>query len=577
MNYETETLDDRPVPELAADLGWQGLVAGDYKYAVIRLATVALARVNYLLWAGVELFPSEIRTPPDDGVLMNCGDARVLVSRTSMPVQEALTWYEQAWQGAATVPRKPISVLTGSLGPEPSGRWFVLRDDLPFSPAWHLVPRTHRLVPMDELPDILSEMVRGMATTPRFQRAREWLEAQLHFDILAHDDWVGGIALVAPNPIQRACNIRIVDRGPSHETIEFHGKPRVGVSVAGVEAVFQERRAGGAGWRASVQLDRFGAARTTVPGQIDALGTQIVCPRRGLLHEDLPASFFRSFTILGAETVRTRESQPPRRRRSDPIPKPLNTPVREPLPVSASSLPVDPLRRLRLLQEDRDNRFGVYRPLRVRTAPEDIMVFGGDRAEAVSFIQRQVARARYRVLFLDPYFEPADLLEFAYATEQRGVAINALFAPRLTFLRGRVETAPEDVSSNGAWLERAMNRMAVPDEGFGPIDIRVMRQRRFHDRFLQVDDTLWHCGHSFNSVGSGEISVMSRVARPQELITVIEAAFEDAEPFPAFWARESAATQTRQNLAVRIASVLRQAATYLESMGQGQVRIEDDA
>src|SRR4051794_30230541 len=173
---------------------------------------------------------------------------------------------------------------------------------------------------MDEPPELLNEMVRRMAEVPRFKRTREWLEAQLHFDVLAHDDWLGGIALVAPNPIQRTSVVRIVAHGSRHETIELRGQPRVGANVYEVEAVFQERRAGGAGWRASVQLDQFGAARATMPGEIDTLGYQIVSPRGGLLQEDLPAHFFRSLSVRVGEPVRERVSQPSRRRRSAPPP-----------------------------------------------------------------------------------------------------------------------------------------------------------------------------------------------------------------------------------------------------------------
>src|SRR4051794_33698494 len=63
MNWETNTFDEPLVPELAADLGWQGLMVGDYACAVVRLATVIQAQINYLVWAGVELLPGEIRPP----------------------------------------------------------------------------------------------------------------------------------------------------------------------------------------------------------------------------------------------------------------------------------------------------------------------------------------------------------------------------------------------------------------------------------------------------------------------------------------------------------------------------------
>ena len=59
-------------------------------------------------------------------------------------------------------------------------------------------------------------------------------------------------------------------------------------------------------------------------------------------------------------------------------------------------------------------------------------------------------------------------------------------------------------------------RFRDPAQEFGDIDIRVSRISRLHDRFLQVDDVVWHSGHSFNQMGKGEISLMTLVAEPAE-------------------------------------------------------------
>ena len=44
--------------------GWPTLVEGDYSVGVIRLVTFVRARINYLLFASVELLPVEMPVPP---------------------------------------------------------------------------------------------------------------------------------------------------------------------------------------------------------------------------------------------------------------------------------------------------------------------------------------------------------------------------------------------------------------------------------------------------------------------------------------------------------------------------------
>jgi hypothetical protein len=53
---------------------------------------------------------------------------------------------------------------------------------------------------------------------------------------------------------------------------------------------------------------------------------------------------------------------------------------------------------------------------------------------------------------------------------------------------------------------------------------------------LQIDDIIWHAGHSFNKVGDGEISLMTFVSQPAELARVLAETFAEAEPFEIWWA-----------------------------------------
>lgn len=535
METVSETLD--PLEAVPPPPAWAGLVRGDYQLAVVRVATLIRQKENHLLWASVELLPVEIAPPPDAGDHMAIGTDRLVFSRTVLSFADAMAWYEAGLAGSFTVPGKTVSIVAGGLGAEPPGRWFVLRNDLPFSPDWHLGGRVHRLVPMVTVAAPVLEMASGMTTIGRFRRARLWLEERLHFDLLAHDDWLGSVVLVAPNPVARTCGARIVARGDGRETVQVTAQPRTGVSVAGLCIVFQERRAGAAGWRDQVPLDLLGRASTTVPAEIDALGHELVCPVRGLLHEDLPAPFFRSFTVGMPSTVRQRVVHPPRRRRTGPAPPAYRANVREIDAVSATPAPErDALRRLQRLQRQREDRFGDARPLEADRGRPAFRVFASDREEAVDFVRRLIAGARRRLLFVDPYFGAADLLEFAYAAEAKGIAVSVLLSPLPKLLKQAPIDGPPGTETNGNWLNQLIGDMASPDSGFGAVDVRVATEARIHDRFLVVDDQVWHCGHSFNKVGGGELSAMGRVAQPLELLRALDQVFERGAPFAAWYA-----------------------------------------
>ena len=148
------------------------------------------------------------------------------------------------------------------------------------------------------------------------------------------------------------------------------------------------------------------------------------------------------------------------------------------------------------------------------------------------WIRELIASARSQILFVDPYLDADDLQEFATAASYQGVAIRGLLNPRPG--RNRHADANGDLFGN-QMLER-IQAFRDPVQEFGDIDIRVSRISRLHDRFLQVDDVVWHSGHSFNQMGKGEISLMTLVAEPAETREVLAEAFAEAEPFETYWA-----------------------------------------
>jgi hypothetical protein len=509
-------------PDAAGHRGWRGLISADYDRAIVRMAIIERQQVRQLLFAWVELLPPEIPSPPESAYdPQTFKRTRLACCRIEMGLDEALAWYEAAWSGQVTWPRQTDGIGTSGITPEPPVKRFGLRTEPPpFSPGWHLTPRVHQLVAGQDQTGLVAELASGMATVEAFQRARIWLEERLHFDVLAHDAWFGSVVLVAPNPVMRRVGERIAAREGGAEIVEVNVLPRRGQDPSAMTVTFEERRGDADGLYQVSQLDPQGYATVRFEGMVAEHAIAISCPTRGLLHRTPQASFLRHVETYWVPPPSTKPITIPKRKagRSETTQLAMITPRRP----QRGEPPVSGLRRLAELEERQRRRFGVLRPLSVGPEARDTFIFKSDRGEAVAEIQRLIGRAEERVIFVDPFFSPPDVLQFATAIRREGIAI--------AMLVGRLESDPDKPPPGlppgltaEAWFEQVVAELAA-DSLLKPacVDLKVFADGGgFHDRFLVVDREVWLCGHSFNKVGDGEFSLMTRLSRPDETLSLI--------------------------------------------------------
>ena len=395
------------------------------------------------------------------------------------------------------------------------------------------------MTPMGEPAAPIASLLAKLGQNDRVERIRQWLEARLHFDVLAHDEWLGGVALVLPNPLFRDHGGWIAGRTAKGEVLEAGGAARRGASLDGVQVIFQEERAGGLGHFAQGPVDPGGRASTEVTGEVDRLGHRVVCARRGLLHDDPPAWFFRSISSSVSTSSRVRVANVPARSKGE-APRQVQFHVSKPPP--PDDPPRNALFRVMQLQARQANRTGAVGPQKPDLDGDDCRVFErANRDATVAFLRRLIGRARRRVTFVDPWFEAADLPDFAYAPSFEGVDVEVLLGPRDADLRKAPDFGAEGIATKGDWMVSELAVMRAPDKGFGSVEARVTTRHSFHDRFLRIDDEIWHCGHSFNGVARTGISAMTHVGRPARLSALIDEVFRQSVPFESYWARTSKA------------------------------------
>lgn len=138
--------------------------------------------------------------------------------------------------------------------------------------------------------------------------------------------------------------------------------------------------------------------------------------------------------------------------------------------------------------------------IRTSTPPAEMVFFEGDFYTARVALENLVRSASHRVIVIDAY-------------------VSALTLDILNVRKSGVEAIIYTMGV-GQGMQRLMNEhdRLFPD---AHIDIRKW-SKESHDRWLVIDDTLYHCGHSLNANGGHKISAITRIGiSPEDILSVV--------------------------------------------------------
>ena len=138
--------------------------------------------------------------------------------------------------------------------------------------------------------------------------------------------------------------------------------------------------------------------------------------------------------------------------------------------------------------------------IRTSIPPAEMVFFEGDFYTARVALENLVSSANHRVIVIDAY-------------------VSALTLDFLNIRKSGVEAIIYTVGV-GQGMQRLMNEhdRLFPD---AHIDIRKW-SKESHDRWLVIDDTLYHCGHSLNANGGHKISAITRMGiSPEDILSVV--------------------------------------------------------
>lgn len=134
--------------------------------------------------------------------------------------------------------------------------------------------------------------------------------------------------------------------------------------------------------------------------------------------------------------------------------------------------------------------------IRTSTPPAEMVFFEGDFYTARVALENIVRTATHRVIIIDAY-------------------VTALTLDILS-VRGKSVEAVIYTAGVGKGMQRLMSEhdRLYPS---AHVDVRKWRKES-HDRWLIIDDRLYHCGHSLNANGGHKISAITLMGVPPDVI-----------------------------------------------------------
>jgi hypothetical protein len=171
-------------------------------------------------------------------------------------------------------------------------------------------------------------------------------------------------------------------------------------------------------------------------------------------------------------------------------------------------------------------------------AAEEEQLFVDNREDAVLFVRRLIGVAKREVIFVDAYFDFIDLREFALFVSSNRCAISVLTGrDEPKWQKSVLSEDPPPIRGKYMLANIKHINEIRAENSLSTIEVRVMgsASRKYHDRFLVVDDNVWHFGHSFNALGDGSVTVATKLRKPGEFLPLVLEDIKRADTFEDYW------------------------------------------
>ena len=157
----------------------------------------------------------------------------------------------------------------------------------------------------------------------------------------------------------------------------------------------------------------------------------------------------------------------------------------------------DEIQEIKAVQQEQQQQLDFF--IRTNTPPAEMVFFNGDFFTARVALEQLIKTAKQRAIIIDPYID-------ARTFDMLDVRADGVTAEIYTV----------GVGAGMTRLRDEHNRQA----GVQPVEIFKWRNES-HDRWLIIDDSLYHCGHSLNAVGNRMSAITLMGIHPDVILSEI--------------------------------------------------------
>ena len=531
--------------------------ASAFDWAVVRLATYfpVSASQARLLFGSVSLLTKD-RPCPSSSIKTESHkvgkgkSGKVFFRRTVLSAREAIIWYRSVGPGGITTPvptnsseaEKGDGIDLAPTSFEDNPQWpslgIPLGTDLfsnaggPGDPAPFRgpgAPRIHRRFGDNT----------GFESVIADHSAIRFLKRRIHLDLSDYTEYLGGLALVVPDPILRHIqHFRVPAQdadGP--ERLILRLVPRPGQNINDLKLTVLERRANILSRFDTIDVPSDGLITVESVLPFDQTGYVISHPVQGVIAYQQPLPFIRAVKLslgVAGRKVKVQVPQtesPPSRTESYEI-----TEYAHEIPINVGEERHDAIIKV-VKAEERRLRRAAAKQYKQTWFDE------GQRNKAVSFLREQFARAKMSVMVADPYFGARQILQFLHAVPRTQIDF-IILTSRLAFEYAEATDAMQGNAEEPTMISPSMKtekeRLAsfflslgtLQRRGMKSVTARVLigKTPPLHDRFLVIDDEVLFLGNSLNALGE-RASLILRVPNSEPILEKLKGMAGLAVPF----------------------------------------------
>ena len=359
-------------------------------------------------------------------------------------------------------------------------------------------------------------------------KAVAFVARRLHIDLRLYQEYLGSVALVAPDPILKQIDHFMIpaskDRG---ERIFYRFVPRAGESLTDLKlTTFDEQ---------NHLLTDFSIYDIPADGILDidkgdciaTYGYVVTHQQHGVLAYSPPHSFLRqmNFSIHAGGQGNMKVSVPTGESANSPR---MEYQAAQRSQLASNSLigdgPRIPNANARIaIAASRREKLANAKQYGQRWFPD------GSREEAMRFIQGELRKAKSMVMIADPYLAGLQLGQFLYAVNSETISVTLLTSGLAFKSKGQEPSKTDDFSQRLTQLEKDAKVAAKT---------YVLQSSILHDRFLVIDDTVWFLGNSLNTLGD-KASLIVKLPNPDEVIEQLNGMLKQAMPFDDYKKRQA--------------------------------------